>query len=60
MNWCCEKEIKPLYDNIKYKKYFKPIKKFSKVEISLYNEILDYKHVLEIGVLSIGGLVPTY
>ena len=31
LKWCCtSKQIKPLYDNIKYKDYFEPIKKYSK------------------------------
>jgi len=29
-NWCCEKQIKPLYNNITEKDYFEPIKRFSK------------------------------
>lgn len=43
MNWCCEKEIKPLYDNIKYKKYFKPIKTFSKENNNIFLKTIKKK-----------------
>ncbi len=45
MNWCCEKEIKPLYDNIKYKDYFKPIEQFSKENNNIFSKIIKKKIV---------------
>jgi len=43
MNWCCEKEIKPLYNNIKYKNYFEPIKQFSKENNNIFSKIIKKK-----------------
>jgi hypothetical protein len=45
INWCCEKEIKPLYDNIKYKDYFGPIEKFSKENNNIFSNIIKKKTI---------------
>jgi hypothetical protein len=39
LEWCCKKQIRPLYDDIKYKEYFEPIQRFSKE-----NNIIDIKY----------------
>jgi endonuclease/exonuclease/phosphatase family metal-dependent hydrolase len=38
LEWCCEQQIKPLYENIKYKDYFIPIQNFYK-ENNIKNNI---------------------
>jgi len=40
VEWCCQKQIKPLYDNIKYKDYFEPLKRFSEDNDNIYKNIL--------------------
>ena len=45
LEWCCKKQIKPLYDNIKYKDYFEPIKKFSKENNNLFTNIIKKKEI---------------
>jgi len=38
--WCCDKIIEPLYRDIKYKDYFEPIKRFSKENNSIFDNII--------------------
>ena len=46
LKWCCtSKQIKPLYDNIKYKDYFEPIKKYSKENNDIFSEIIKKKEI---------------
>lgn len=40
LKWCCNKQIKPMYDNIKYKDYFNPIKKYSKENNNVFYDII--------------------
>jgi len=40
IEWCCQKQIKPLYNNIKYKDYFEPLKRFSEENDNIYKNIL--------------------
>lgn len=44
--WCCtNKQIKPLYDDIKYKDYFEPIKRYSKENDDVFNDIIKKKEI---------------
>ena len=46
LKWCCSnKQIKPLYDNVKYKDYFDPIKKYSKENDNIFSEIIKKKEI---------------
>ena len=45
LKWCCNKEIKPLYNNIKYKDYFEPIKRYSKENDNVFDDIIKKKIV---------------
>jgi len=44
--WCCKNQIKPLYDNIEYKNYFEPIKKFSKENNNIFDKIIN-KNIID-------------
>jgi endonuclease/exonuclease/phosphatase family metal-dependent hydrolase len=43
VDWCCNKIIEPLYQDIKYKDYFEPIKRFSKENNDIFNNIINKK-----------------
>lgn len=43
--WCCNKIIKPLYQDIKYKDYFEPIKRFSKENDNIFDDIIKKKEI---------------
>lgn len=46
LKWCCtDKQIKPLYDNIKYKDYFEPIKRYSKENNDVFNDVIKNKEI---------------
>ena len=36
LEWCCTKQIKPLYNDIEYKDYFEPITRFSKENDNIF------------------------
>jgi len=40
LKWCCTNQIKPMYDNIKYKDYFEPIKRYSKDNDNVFDDII--------------------
>lgn len=48
LEWCCKKQIKPLYDNIKYKDYFEPIKKFSEENNNTFELVIKNKKIDDI------------
>ena len=45
LKWCCTKQIKPMYDNIKYKDYFEPIKKYSKENDNIFDDIIKKNNI---------------
>jgi len=45
LEWCCKKQIKPLYDNIKYKDYFEPIKRFSEENDKIFASVIKKKKI---------------
>jgi endonuclease/exonuclease/phosphatase family metal-dependent hydrolase len=45
LKWCCTKQIKPMYDNIKYKDYFEPIKRYSKENDKIFDDIIKKKKI---------------
>jgi len=45
MEWCCNKQIKPLYGNIKYKDYLEPLTKYSKDNNNIFLSILKKKEI---------------
>jgi endonuclease/exonuclease/phosphatase family metal-dependent hydrolase len=45
LKWCCTKQIKPMYNNIKYKDYFEPIKRYSNDNDDIFNDIIKKKEI---------------
>lgn len=46
LNWCCtDKQIKPLYENIKYKDYFEPIKRYSQENENVFSDIIKKEKI---------------
>lgn len=46
LEWCCKKQIKPLYDDIEYKNYIEPIKRFSNENQNIFkNSIKNLKFI---------------
>ena len=45
LEWCCTKQIKLLYDNIKYGDYFEPIIRFSKENNNIFEQIIKDKKI---------------
>lgn len=46
LNWCCtDKQIKPLYENIKYKDYFEPIKRYSQENDNVFSDIIKKEKI---------------
>jgi len=45
LKWCCTKQIKPMYYDIKYKDYFEPIKKYSKENDNIFDDIIKKQHI---------------
>lgn len=45
LEWCCTKQIKPLYDDIKENDYFEPITRFSKENNNMFSKIIKEKKI---------------
>ena len=45
LKWCCNKQIKPIYNDIKYKDYFEPIKRYSQENNNIFNDIIKKKKI---------------
>jgi len=45
LKWCCSKEIKPIYNDIKYKYYFKQIKRYSEENNNIFDDIIKKKKI---------------
>ena len=45
LKWCCDKQIKPMYNDIGYKDYMEPITRFSKENNDIFSDIIKKKEI---------------
>jgi len=48
LEWCCKKQIEPLFNNIKYMDYYEPIKRYSEMNNNIFNNIINKKKINDI------------
>jgi endonuclease/exonuclease/phosphatase family metal-dependent hydrolase len=48
IEWCCKKQIKPMYNDIKDNDYFEPIKRWSKENNNIFSEIIKKQEINDI------------
>lgn len=48
IEWCCKKQIKPMYNDIKDNDYFEPIKRWSKENDNIFDDIIKKQKINDI------------